>query len=102
MTSVINIKDAPVDWKKNPEYLYIGRAGKGLGGKWGNPFKLESESDRATVLRKYIQWLQKQITYYSWPEEISELRDKILVCFCAPRLCHGDILALLADAEVYQ
>lgn len=75
--------------------VYIGRPGP-----WGNPFKLEreSESDRAACLAQYEAWLLGQ------PELVArvrrELRGKVLGCWCAPRLCHGDVLARVANEEV--
>ena len=29
LTQVISIRQAPFDWQSNPDYVYIGRAGKG-------------------------------------------------------------------------
>ncbi|KKK91261.1 hypothetical protein LCGC14_2714740 [marine sediment metagenome] len=71
--------------------IYIGRPSK-----WGNPFIIGRDGDRHECLAKYANWLNKQ------PElkaAVSELKGKILGCWCAPfNLCHGDILARLADA----
>jgi hypothetical protein len=30
--------------------------------------------------------------------KVSELKGKTLICFCKPSLCHGDVLAEIADA----
>ena len=88
MTTVIHIKDAPQGWKSNRQYAYIGRPSK-----WGNPFTLEIY-DRDTACDKYAQYIQSQehLLY-----DIDELQHKILVCYCKPQRCHGDILAALAD-----
>lgn len=32
-------------------------------------------------------------------DQVPALRGKTLACWCAPELCHGDILAELADAS---
>jgi hypothetical protein len=95
MTKVINIKDAPPGWQHNPDFVYIGRSGKALQGVWGNPFRMTSEQDRPKVIQSYIKWIleQPQIQDLSF----ISLKDKTLVCFCSPKLCHGDILALMAD-----
>ena len=65
--------------------------------KWGNPFVIGRDGDRAEVVRKYDQWLRAQ------PELVaavkSELRGKDLVCYCAPAQCHGDVLHAVANAE---
>lgn len=39
-TTVINIRDAPKGWMHDSRYTYIGRAGAGFDGKWGNPIVL--------------------------------------------------------------
>lgn len=64
--------------------IYIGR-----GSKWGNPFKIGIDGNRAEVIFKYEQWLKLQTHLL---EIINELQGKNLVCFCKPKSCHGDIL----------
>lgn len=70
-----------------PGAVYIGR---GRGGHWGNPFQIGNDGTRTDVVEKYREWLLSQ------PELIEkakrELAGKDLVCFCAPRACHGDVL----------
>lgn len=98
MTSVININDAPIGWQYNSDYVYIGREGHGLSGYWGNPIKLESEKFRGEVIQLYIHHItRKYKESFAFRDMLKELRGKKLVCFCAPKLCHGDILAMLAD-----
>lgn len=94
---VININNAPKGWETDPRYVYIGRPGHSLDGKWGNPFKMESEENRAEVLIKYTNWLVNEIKEnYKFTWKIAKLADKTLVCFCAPKPCHGDILSAFA------
>lgn len=90
MTKVINIKDAPKGWETDPDYVYIGRPSV-----WGNPFPLKGEIDRAACLAKYLNWYQKTQPYPT----LDALWNKTLVCYCAPKLCHGNVLALIADLE---
>jgi hypothetical protein len=71
--------------------VYIGR-----GGKWGNPFKIGRDGDRATVIAKHEAWLRSQTHLL---HALDELRGKDLVCFCAPLPCHGDLLLWLANAS---
>ena len=68
--------------------IYIGR-----GSKWGNPFIIGRDGDRATVIREYEKWLMTQAELLA---ALPELRGKTLACFCAPLPCHGDVLARLA------
>lgn len=98
-TTVINQKDAPEGWINDPQYVYIGRGYLGFPPSvWGNPFTLQKESERASVLVAYLNWVHPQLEQPLVRSAIRGLRGKILVCWCWPKLCHGDILALLADA----
>lgn len=93
-TSVINIKDAPSDWQTDPQYVYIGRKGKGLSGRFGNPFKLDNEKDRLLVLSRYKNMFYRLLNMNEqFFEEVMDLNGKTLVCFCKPRDCHGDVIA---------
>lgn len=81
-----------VHCKREKYDVYIGRPSK-----WGNPFRLTSEDARAAVLEQYREWLMGR------PEllrSLPELRGKVLGCWCAPRVCHGDVLAELADGPL--
>jgi Domain of unknown function (DUF4326) len=71
--------------------VYIGR-----GSKWGNPFRIGPDGDRATVIAKYERWLRDQHHLLRAPDD---LRGLHLVCFCAPLACHGDLLLRLANAS---
>ena len=84
------MKTKVVHCRRSKYDVYIGRPGK-----WGNPFKLENGDDRETVLKKYREWLLQQTDLL---DQLHELRGKVLGCWCKPQLCHGDVLAELADA----
>lgn len=53
------------------------------------------DGTRSEVINKFAAWIQTQ------PELLAkvrkELRGKDLICFCAPKKCHGDILIRLAN-----
>lgn len=70
--------------------VYVGRPSK-----WGNPFRLASEADRAAVVAKYRAWLLAQPALVA--EVKRELAGKDLVCWCAPRACHADVLLEVAN-----
>lgn len=70
--------------------VYIGRPSI-----WGNPFVVGRDGNRKEVLVKYRAWLQTQPQLLA---KIPELRGKVLGCYCKPKLCHGDVLAELADS----
>lgn len=70
--------------------VYVGRPSK-----WGNPFTIGRDGTRQEVIGRYERWLLTQ------PELLAALPDlagKTLACWCAPRPCHGDVLARLANA----
>jgi Domain of unknown function (DUF4326) len=78
--------------------VYVGRGQwKGEAPGWGNPVPLEKSKDspeeRRAVLRAYAEWLVGQDALL---ERIGELSGKRLGCWCAPKKCHGEILARLA------
>jgi hypothetical protein len=86
--------------------VYIGRGRcpkTGQQGEWGNPFSHESNlpgvtkvASRTVAIAAYHDWLIAQ------PELVKkakrELKGKKLGCWCAPRACHGAVLAGIANA----
>ena len=88
---VINIRDAPTDWIRDPRYVYIGRWHRSARygfipvSKWCNPFKC----DRDRAITKFRAYLMGNKTLLN---DIPELKNKILVCWCKPRPCHGDVI----------
>ena len=99
MDSMPDTKTAVVHNQHDEYDVYIGRAVPKAGleaSKWGNPIVLTDDSDeeRKRVIVEYRAWILEQ------PElmgALSELRGLRLGCWCAPKLCHGDVLAELAD-----
>ena len=69
--------------------VYVGRPTK-----WGNPFPMRSEAERDSVISQFEDYLMSSPDLLA---QIGELRGKDLVCFCAPRACHADILLKLAN-----
>ena len=67
--------------------IYIGRPSK-----WGNPFLIGRDGDRAAVISKYREWLLGQPVLLA---ALPELRGKRLGCWCKPKACHGDVLVEL-------
>lgn len=69
--------------------VYIGRPSK-----WGNPFVIGKCGNREEVIRKY----EESLTETMIAEIKKELKGKDLVCFCAPKACHGDVLLRIANS----
>ncbi len=77
----------------------------GRGSIWGNPFShlastqtraLYKVATREDAIRAYAEWLKTQPDLLA---RISELKNKVLGCWCAPKVCHGHLLAKLADLD---
>ena len=69
-----------------PDAVYVGRPSK-----WGNPFRIGKDGTREGVIHLY------KIALIASKVDLSELRGKDLVCWCAPLPCHADILLELAN-----
>jgi len=88
--TLIESKTVVVNKKTTNDYdVYIGRPSK-----WGNPFKMMTESDRDSVIEQYRNWIVNQPHLL---KDLPELKGKRIACFCKPLPCHGDVLAELAD-----
>ena len=92
-----------VHCKKEPYDVYIGRPSK-----WGNPFTHKNDGK---TLAKYIVNSREEAVYeyYKWItkgdgqhllKDLSELKDKVLGCWCKPKLCHGDVLLKLLKENI--
>lgn len=81
MTKVVNIYKEPYD-------VYIGRAGKGKDGYFGNPIKLYSDtkSERNCVLKSFeIYFYSRILNDIEFQQRVLELKGKTLGCFCHPK-----------------
>lgn len=61
------------------------------GTDWGNPFVIGEDGDRETVIEKYSKYLEMKDGLIHRLKS-GELSGKLLVCWCCPDGCHGDIL----------
>ncbi len=100
----------PKVWnKRDPncpkDAVYVGRPSK-----WGNPWRIGEMSPvdghrftREEVIELHKQALPQMLKVKDIEGviilDISELRGKDLVCWCAPSPCHADILLELANKE---
>lgn len=77
---------------------YIGRPSP-----LGNQFKIGEDGDRAQVVNLYRIWLWNEISFTANPtkagREVRRLYNQwqrdgelTLVCWCAPKPCHGDVI----------
>lgn len=104
MTKVIHIREAPPGWA-NGDFVYIGRAGKGHDGFFGNPFILKPQEARGKTLEDYKKYFDQRLkTDVHFMDRVLVLRGKTLVCFCRPKdgfqgklMCHGQVIAGYLD-----
>ena len=74
----------------------------------GNPIVMKSESDRQEVIDKFRALLTREMTRPESPmrQEIMRLRrhhnngaNLELICFCAPKACHAEVIKEFIEAE---
>jgi hypothetical protein len=85
-----SLRPKVVHLKRDPFDVRIDRESR-----WGNPFRIGPDGDRAEVIAKYRAWVVGQADLMAG---LPELRGKRLGCWCAPLACHGDVLADLVEA----
>jgi hypothetical protein len=84
VTRVVNLYKEPFD-------VYIGRPGKGQSGEFGNPYKGMPKQEAIALFRKYFYKRLKDDPIFN--RRVRSLKGKRLGCFCAPKNCHGDVIA---------
>jgi hypothetical protein len=92
-----------VNIKSGERYdVYIGRAGHGRDGYFGNPYRLRSHataSERAACLEQYRAYFETRIEMDAeFRRRVLALRGQVLGCFCAPQPCHGDVIVAWLEA----
>ena len=98
------------EWLRKDGNLYIGRGSKKVpkiasncgesAQKWSNPFKIVDHHSREEVIKLFRQYVLGNRLLI---ESVSELRGKVLGCWCAPERCHAEVLHQLAgNHPVYQ
>ena len=85
---VVNLREVNL---RDPDVVRIDRRTA-----WGNPYVVGIDGTRSEVIESYRRWIKGRPELL---ERLGELKGKRLACWCAPRACHGDVLAELV-AEV--
>lgn len=83
-TTVASMSDPHTD-----RDVYIGRPSI-----WGNPYSVTKKRSRAEAIRMFEEYLLGNTPLL---QRVQELKGKRLICYCAPKACHGDVLARLAN-----
>lgn len=90
MTTVANIRDGIP-----PGSVYIGREGHGFDGYFGNPVTIGTRATKIAGFRDYfLRRVERDLAFRA---RVEALRGKILLCFCKPMPCHGDVIAEWLD-----
>ena len=72
--------------------IYIGR-----GSVWGNPHVIGDGVTREDAVERYSEHIYDLLRAGTITvEDIAKLHGRDLVCYCAPRPCHGDKLKFMA------
>jgi hypothetical protein len=87
-------------WLENPNHIYIGRYNPYVKGtynsKWRNRFSV-NKYGRLGCIRMFRSYIKKDDQLLN---DIHELDNKVLGCWCKPKACHGNILIqLLKDTK---
>jgi Domain of unknown function (DUF4326) len=91
---VLNVRNMGGDYE---DAVYIGRANpkyRLVASKWANPFAVGRDGTRDEVVEKYRQHLIESPDLIA---SLPELVGKDLVCWCAPKRCHGDVLKVAVE-----
>lgn len=98
-TKVVNLKSEAYD-------IYIGRAGYGKNGFFGNPHPIgycllcRTQHDRVSAIAAFKKdFINNVETDPEFRAAVLALKDKTLGCFCAPESCHGDVIKEWLDSE---
>lgn len=69
--------------------VYVGRPSK-----WGNPYLIGSHGNREECVDKFRDYIKGNPALL---KALGELKGKNLVCWCAPKACHADVLLEMAN-----
>lgn len=80
--------------------VYIGRAGHGFDGVFGNPIRRGPDDPRGSTLPKFEAYFLKRIEEDpEFKRRVLELKSLRLGCFCSPKACHGDTYVRWLEGE---
>lgn len=81
-------------WRLPADAVYVGRPSR-----WGNPFKLGRDGDRAACMAQHRAWIMAPEQAALRAAARAELRGKTLACWCRlDQACHADTLLEIANA----
>lgn len=87
-------------------YLPKGHTYIGRGSMWGNPFVIGRDGTRDEVIEKYTNYFVSNLPLIfetfdlrvgAGTYSLQNPHRLLLVCYCAPNKCHGEVVAKVAD-----
>jgi hypothetical protein len=82
-------------WRKPAGVVVVARPSR-----WGNPFRLGIDGDRATCVTRYREALVAGALGFSVDDVRRELAGHDLACWCPLELpCHAEVLLEVANAR---
>lgn len=93
-TVVVNLRDRELVGKLGDLVTRIDRRTR-----WGNPYRMRAagragHGNREEVVAQYREHLARRPDLLA---DLDALRGRALACWCAPELCHGDVIVALLD-----
>lgn len=91
--------------------VYIGRAGRGHDGYFGNPVRRgircsicgDVHEAAAATIPCFIEYFQSRLASDpTYRARVLGLQGKRLGCFCAPARCHGHVIAAWTDMQALE
>ena len=82
-------------WRKPPGVVVVARPSR-----WGNPFVVGRDGDRAECVARYRRALEAGELRFTVEEACSQLAGRDLACWCALDVpCHADVLLEIANRD---
>ena len=95
MPRVLNVRTASMDELKTA--VYVGRASGVAPNGWGNPYRLLEEAERQRVISLFETLVKNNPAFQQQIRAVLAGRD--LMCHCAPKACHADVLLRYANND---
>lgn len=95
------VRTCVVNLHKEKYDVYIGRAGKGQNGYFGNPFPSNRELTREDSIDTFKVYLLERVKVDpEFKARLEGLRGLRLGCFCKPKACHGDVIVAYLEGSL--
>lgn len=85
LTTVVHWRDRPSDIRL---WTHVGRPSQ-----FGNPFTAKQYGREEAIARYRDQFYRKLRLYPEFKAAVDALAGQVLVCYCKPLPCHGDVIA---------